>query len=374
MNRLALVLFLILAVALPTLSGKKKKKHKQQEEEPVTQVLELPKDLPQAVAADASQLVFQVTPLSRQGLLSQQLREALKWLFHLNHPVVKLRAFVAGTGDTRRVQAVVSEAFTEKHWALPALSVVQVGALPVDGAQVVLESIAMDRKPVNQYGVAFLAAQSAYINEPFRPVPPQARQVLGQMQAALKAAHVEPAAVLRLTCYPSVLDQAAKLRALFADAFPNATLNLVQPLRADLQSGISCEAAGRLASPPASPLEFAPASGAEGPHRSSAALVAPGRIVLTGAQLAFGTAEADARLTFERLGKTIEQLGAAYSGVAVTHIYCVSRSTGELALKAGDSFFEQTRGPALVVVPFEGLPSLDASFAVDAIAVPAQSK
>ena len=45
----------------------------------------------------------------------------------------------------RRVQTIVSETFTERRQPLPALSVVQVGALPLEGAQVVMEAIAVKR-------------------------------------------------------------------------------------------------------------------------------------------------------------------------------------------------------------------------------------
>src|SRR5205814_4019555 len=63
--------------------------------------------------------------------------------------IVKLRAFVAGSGDLRRAPAIVSETFAVKHLPLPAVSVIQVGALPMEGAQVILESIAVAKKETN---------------------------------------------------------------------------------------------------------------------------------------------------------------------------------------------------------------------------------
>ena len=82
-----------------------------------------------------------MTPLSAKGLLSQQTRDALKGLLHSSHgTIVKLRAFVAGSGDLRRVGEIAGEMFLEKHMPLPALTVVQVGALPLEGAQVVMEA------------------------------------------------------------------------------------------------------------------------------------------------------------------------------------------------------------------------------------------
>jgi hypothetical protein len=160
MKRPALVVLLGLAIALAAWPAEKRKKRKQEE---VTQTLQLPKDPPSAVTAETARLVFHVSPLSSRGLLSQQVRDALKWLLGNSRgaALVKLRAFVAGSGDMRRVQAIVSEVFTDRRLALPALSVIQVGALPQEGAQVVLESMGVSKKPVNPHGLAFISGQGA---------------------------------------------------------------------------------------------------------------------------------------------------------------------------------------------------------------------
>src|ERR1039458_769537 len=80
------------ALAVTLSSWGKKKKEEQ------TQVLQLPKDPPGALRVETRRLVFHVTPLSPKALLSQQTRDALKWLLHSTNgaAVVKLRAFVAG--------------------------------------------------------------------------------------------------------------------------------------------------------------------------------------------------------------------------------------------------------------------------------------
>src|SRR2546421_10975644 len=101
MPRLGLLAFscaLIIAI-WPSEAFKKKK-------EDETQTLQVPKDPPGAVVAETRRLVFHVTPLTAKGLLSQQVRESLKALFRLSgsSSVVKLRAFVAGSGDVRRVR------------------------------------------------------------------------------------------------------------------------------------------------------------------------------------------------------------------------------------------------------------------------------
>jgi len=133
---------LMLVAAAP---AQKKKK------EDETQTLQIPRELPAAVAGDPRHFTFHVTPLSAKGLLSQQIRDALKVLTRVSGgaTVLKIRAFVAGSGDLRRVRDLVSEHFTERRQPLPVLSLVRAGGLPMEGAQVVLESISAARKEVN---------------------------------------------------------------------------------------------------------------------------------------------------------------------------------------------------------------------------------
>src|SRR3981081_4919653 len=97
------VALLALAVSIYPLLAKKKKP------EEITQTLELPKDPPATVTAETSRLVFHVSPLSAKGLLSQQVRDALKALLKSSGgaSIVKLRAFVAGCGERSRVAAIL---------------------------------------------------------------------------------------------------------------------------------------------------------------------------------------------------------------------------------------------------------------------------
>ena len=157
MHRL-LILPLCLLLAAGLLAQKRKKK--KPDVEPRPQVLEVLPDPPEAIVVETGRLSFQVSPLSDKGLLSQQVRDALKALGRLNHgvPIVKLRAFVAGSGDLRRVKEIVAEELTDRKQALPAVSTIQVGALPMVGAQVVIEAVSSEKKVVNPSGVAFLSA------------------------------------------------------------------------------------------------------------------------------------------------------------------------------------------------------------------------
>ncbi len=358
MRQLALFPILAVVAALIAWPADKKKKNKKGEEQEVTQVLELPKEPPSVLVASADRLAFQVTPLFSKGLLSQQVRDGLKWLMRKDRGILHLRAFVAGTGDTRRVQTIVSEVFTEKRLPLPTLTVIQIGALPGEGAQVVLEATEAERKPVNPGGLAFAAARPFSADQPFQPVLPLFSKAVDHARAVLDKAGVPADGVLAATCYVTSFDDIGKLRQAAATHFPNAAIDIVQPLRGALNTSAACEAAGRVESAAGAPAQ-----------EGGAAVAGSARLAITGAQLAFGGAEADARLAFERLAKALEQVQAAPADAVVVHLYPLGRGIGSLARKVASGVFGEKNSRSISVVAFEGLPSIDASFSVDLIAV-----
>ncbi len=369
MRRLAL-----LAVLVAVFSGLAAPARKKKPEKEVTQTLELPKELPNAVTAETQRLVFHVSPLSAKGLLSQQVRDALRALLRLpgNPMIVKLRAFAAGSGDVRRIQTIVSETFTEKRLPLPALTVVQGGGLPLTGAQVVIESVGVARKAVNPNGLAFLPGQAEFSETPLGPVARLAEASMATLRRDLAAAGLGSQDVVRMTCFLGALEDAGAVRQLAGMTFPDAALNLVQLQRAPSRGYAQCEAVARLRSPLGEPLRrlsAPPAPGSAGVERPRAVLVGAARVALTGAQLAFGYQESDARLAFERLDKALDQAGGASMNAAAATVYPLSSSIGMLAGKVMAGLYEQAGPPAGAMLPVEGLPSLDAAFAVDAVAV-----
>ena len=248
---------------IPTVAPEDKTKKKKVEE---TQALALPPELPTAVVAETDRLAFQVTPLSTKGLLSQQTRDAIKGLLRSNRgPIVKLRAFVAGSGDLRRVGEIAGEMFQEKHMPLPALTVVQVGALPLEGAQVEIEATEVDRKIVNPSGVAFLAAQPAA----------SIAESLAKLKSLLAGNNVPSSEALLVTCFVSSLDEQRDTQQAMSAAFPGAALDYVQMQRAPVSPAASCEATARITKPGAS-------------STSQVAVVSGPEVVITGTQLAFG--------------------------------------------------------------------------------------
>jgi enamine deaminase RidA (YjgF/YER057c/UK114 family) len=330
----------------PTVVTDDKKKKKGAE---TTQALALPPELPAAVTADTDRLAFQVTPLLSKGLLSQQTREALKLLLRSNRgPIVKLRAFVAGSGDLRRIGEIVGEMFLEKHMPLPALTVAQVGALPLEGAQVVLEATEEDRKVVNPSGVAFLAAQPA----------PGVTESLAKLKTILAASGMQPSDALLVTCFISSLEDRRDTGPAMAAGFPGVAVNYVQMQRAPVSPAAACEATARLPKPVASADSHS--------IDSQIAMVSAPQIVITATQLAFGHQDSDLSLAFDRLEKALATKNARFDQVVLSHLYVTSSALANRvsALQSARSAGTRT------VVPVEALPSLDSVFGSDVIAVP----
>jgi enamine deaminase RidA (YjgF/YER057c/UK114 family) len=350
---LAVIPFLLLPVAA---SAQKKKKgtdegmpppvileDKKKKAEP-TQTLPPPRELPSAVAGETERLIFQVSPLSRVGLLSQQTRDALRALQRLAHgtTILKLRAFVAGSGDMRRIGELVGELWSDKHTPLPALSVIQAGGLPLEGAQVVIESIAEEHKAVNPNGLVFLSGQAA--------------DSLEESLSKLRAGVMPGGEMLRVTCFVRSLDENRNAQRLMSEHFPNAALNYVQTQREYLPPVAECEGVAR-----ASGMAWSlPALGGY-------SWVKAPKVVLSSTQLSFGTQEGDVKLAFDRLERSLAPFQVQLNSVAMTHVYVMSRSMSEKVRAIRPELFQ---GKASTILQVEGLPSLDASLGVDVVAVP----
>jgi enamine deaminase RidA (YjgF/YER057c/UK114 family) len=345
------VLFLFASTA-PAQRGKKKKKG----EEEVTQVLEIPRDPPAVSVGDASRLVFHATPLSAKGLLSQQTRDALKSLFSQlrGAQVVRIRAFVAGSGDLRRIPPIVSEVFTDKRLPIPAVTVLQVGGLPLEGAQVLLEAISADRKAVNPAGLAFISGQVGV-----------AKDAAGPLIKTLGIANLQTSAVRRVSCFLNSLEHLNDARQQITTAFPKAPATFIQLRRDSTGDFIECEAVAALATaPPQSPGFL----GIMERGYSQIAVTGPGRLAFSGTQLAFGREEKDVRLAFERLTRTLETSGASLRTVIMSNTYPLTNAVTEQIRKIRPELFNAKTPPASTLLLFEGLSSPDASFGTDVIA------
>ncbi|HKE26416.1 MAG TPA: hypothetical protein VKB88_28875 [Bryobacteraceae bacterium] len=359
---------MLVLVAVAAGAAPQKKKNKEEQ----TQVLQLPKDLPGSITGSPRRLTFHVTPLSPKGLLSPQIREALKALSRQcgNETVLKIRAFVAGSGDLRRVRDLVSGYFTDHKQPLPTLTLVRAGGLPLEGAQVVLEAIAAAKKDVNPHGLALISAQAATSENPLDPVAPLAAHAMTALGQAVQASGAEPDNVLRVTCFLSSLEKLDATRALTAAAYPRAALNFVQTQRSPVHAVAACEAVARLSADPSGAVQMLNPEGMKpSGSGSQVALVNTPEVVLTGAQASFGYQEADARLAFERLEKELQQAGSSPQKVVFAHFYPLSQSIATQVRRIAPEFFNKAPTPAESLLVFEGLPSMDAGFAVDVVAV-----
>jgi enamine deaminase RidA (YjgF/YER057c/UK114 family) len=338
-------------------AAQKKKK------EEITQTLQVPKDLPATVAGDPRHFAFYTTPLSGRGLLSAQIRDALKALSHETGgaPVVHIRAFVAGSGDLRRVRDLVSEVFTDRKQALPALSLVRAGGLSVEGAQVVLEATAAAKKEVNPNGLVLVPAAPALSDNSLDPVAPLAAKSLEQLRNTLKEAGSSASDVLRVTCFLSSLENLADARKLVDAEYPRAAQDYVQTQRAPARAMAACEAVARLVWNTGKKVHYIPSQG-----EPRAALIAAPQVVLSGTQMSYGYHEADSKLAFERLAKSLEAAGVSAHDVAYVNYYPLAEPLAAQVRKLRSGFFPS---PPSSVVLFEGLSSMDAGFAIDVVAV-----
>jgi enamine deaminase RidA (YjgF/YER057c/UK114 family) len=223
---------------------------------------------------------------------------------------------------------------------------------------------------VNPNGLAFFSGQAVSSNDAMTEVAPLADQSLARLKTALAGAQVEAADVVRVTCFLSSLGDGLKVRQQMAAAFPKASHSMVQLLRGHSRGLVECEAVGRLKAAPAEALVFLNPSGLEpSPNYSQVALVGPGKLVLSGTQMAFHGEEQDVRLAFDRLKKVVEQAGAKLGNVAMSSVYPLSQAVADKVRKVRFEFYDPKRPPASTMLIFEGLPSMDATFAVDVIAV-----
>jgi enamine deaminase RidA (YjgF/YER057c/UK114 family) len=274
--------------------------------------------------------------------------------------IVKLRAMVSGSGDLRRVPSIVSEMFTEKKLPLPVVSTVQVGSLPMEGAQVVIESIAMARKEVNTHGVVWISGQQQTSDKPLDPTEPLARKSMADLKTALSGAGSQPLDALQVN----------EIRGMLAREFQTAALNLVQVQRSPSRAVVECEAVARLRQPLAESVRMVNPQGLpSSPNYSQLAVISAPKVVFTGLSVSYGYQDADARLAFQRLDRVLKEAGASIKNVAMSSVYPLSASLGEQVRKIRFDFYDKARPPASTMLPFEGLPAMEAGFAVEVVAV-----
>lgn len=363
--RIACAGLLCLSLAAPA--------QRKKDQEPETQTLVLPPDPPAVLRAETARLAFAVAPMTAKGLLSQQTREQVKWILsrYGKERIVKIRAFVAGSGDLRRVQAVVSEMFAEKRLPLPVLSVVLVGALPMTGAQVQMEVIVELRKTVNPNGIAFIAGQLVQSGPDSRQTVALGRDSLERVKQAIEAAGETALAARRITCFLSSIDAASELQQAASAIFPKTPLTLIQAQRANAAPFAECEAVASLSRAPANRVvRINPEGLAQTDRYSHVVATNAQSLAIAGSQMAFNFEDADAKLAFERLDRTLVSAGSSLKRTLMIDAYPLSRTLAGLIRKYWFEFLDSSAPPASTLMVVEGLPSMDAAFALEVAALP----
>ncbi len=335
----------LLSLAAPGIYSQRKKKN----DEPKPQVLPLPPELPMALAAETDTLDFHISPLQKAGGLSAQIHQSLTDLIRDTHgeTIVKLRAFVAGAGDARRVQAEVADIFSDRKLPLPVLSVLQVGALGDYAAKVVIEAVVSTHKTVNPNGLAFVAGQTgASLNE-----------AMERLERSIRTARIQPGQVLRTTCFTSSIDSFEAVRDKLQALFPKTSINIVQAVRDPPNDASMCEAVGAITEPsPQAPVVWLSV------ERTT--LVSAPQLIFTGLQLTFGSFLDDAHEAFLRLQRAATALQPVEVPVQVNAFTLNSYASS--ALRKTTSYPATTFSIEMV----EGMPAIDATAGIEAVLAP----
>jgi enamine deaminase RidA (YjgF/YER057c/UK114 family) len=240
----------------------------------------------------------------------------------------------------------------------------------MEGAQVALESISMDKKAVNPQGLAFISGQQTVAEQPTSEMAPLIQTSLAGLKTAVASLSVPKDEVLQVTCFATSLSDYTKVSRAVTEEFPRAVTVIVQPQRLPGRSLTECEAVARLGQPVGAPVKMVNPSGmTKSEAYSQIALIGAERVALSGTQLAFRLQEEDARLAFQRLDRSLEGVKTSLKRAAVGHFYALSQKSIEMIRSVRFDYLDKDRPPASTLLLFEGLPSLDASFGLDVIAI-----
>lgn len=318
-------------------------------QEPKSQVMPLPPEPPMALAADTEGLDFHISPLLKTGGLAAQIRLSLNNLIHdtRGETIIKLRAFVAGAGDARRVQAETTAIFSDHKLPLPVVSILQVGGLGQEGAQVVIEAVVATRRRENPNGLAFLVGQSGG----------SLGAAVEQLKGSVGRIGVAPDRVVSCTCFTSRIEDYEATRGEIARAFPHTAITVVQAVRDPLTDASTCQAVAQLTEAPA-----------EGPvvlvRKERAVLVHSQELVFTGLQLTFGSFLDDAHESFSRLQRVASAVASDEAPIEVNAFSINAYASSALQKSTAvppSTFTAQT---------IEGLPAVDASGGLEAVLAP----
>ena len=205
-----------------------------------------------------------------------------------------------------------------------------------------MESTAVAKKDVNQYGLVYISGQGASAGGPLDPVLPLAEQSLARVATAVKAAGSEPERRGPRHLLPQLARSISRrCAAWWSPVIPAAALNFVQVQRAPARAVAECEAVAQLRWNTGTAIHMLNPEGlSQSPQLSQIALIGAPKVILTGSQEAFGFQDADARLAFERLQKSLSQEGGSLREVAFTSLYPLSSRISEQVRKIRGEFYD----------------------------------
>lgn len=301
------------------------------------------------LSAETAELSFYSAPLLKSGGLAAQIRRSLADLLRDTHgrTIIKLRAFVSGAGDARRVQSEVTDQFTSHKAPLPVVTILQVGSLGEELAQVAFEVVLSTQQSLNPNGLIFFSGQTGRSLE-------EAVRELGKSASEASAARED---MLSCTCFTSRLDGSGAGRATVTQAFPRAAVTVVQAQRDPLVERSMCQGVARAS-------QNSPEQTAKLMETARASLVRSPRLVFTGLQLSFGSYLDDAKEAFQRLQRAAAAVEGGGHPVAVNAF--ALDLTASSAIRKSTSVPPSTFSDQTV----EGLPAVDASAGIEAVLAP----
>jgi enamine deaminase RidA (YjgF/YER057c/UK114 family) len=99
------------------------------------------------------------------------------------------------------------------------------------------------------------------------------------------------------------------------------------------------------------------------------ALINSPKIILTSTQLVFRDQDSDFRLAYQRLAKTMMPLGATFKDVFWTGNYALTLPNSAKIESLQWEFLDRAHPPAITILQVEGLPSTDATAAIEFMAI-----
>jgi len=320
-----------------------------------------------SVTAETARLVFHAAPTGK-GSVSRQVSDGVNYL-KSHGKIVKLRIFVTPETELEAVSTAVSRMFPAR--SRPVVNLVQIARLPDPSAKILLEAVAESKKIENPNGLVFISGQMT--QAPLDPaqtrilVAPMAEKSIASLKAVAGSLEANPADVVRVNCYASSIEDHARVQALASEAFPSASISVMQIQRVPANQFVECEAVARLHARPEEPVRLV------NPTRAAfaqAVIVTAPRVIFTTTWPISSNDDDGVRRAFSSLRSALDAGGSSMDHVLYLYAYPGSTSMLEKYRGLRFEFLDRARAPASTNLVFEG--AAGSALGIDAIAVPLQ--